>query len=169
MGAAPLTDLPGLDEPAAPAPPDAAVVAMPDAAPPLLMDVTPHSLGLETAGGYTQHLIRRNAPIPSEQSRVFTTASDGQDSVRVRICQGEERAFLENQALGEIELLELRPAPRGEVKIDVTFIIDASGTLAVKARDVDTGRAQEIQINLLGGADDDEIERMRQRQQQLVG
>ena len=81
------------------------------------MDVTPHSLGIETVGGYCQHLIRRNAPIPTEQSRVFTTANDNQDSVCIRICQGEQRVYENNQTLGEIELQGLRSAPRGEVKI----------------------------------------------------
>ncbi|MEM9074707.1 MAG: Hsp70 family protein [Myxococcota bacterium] len=151
-------------------PPSAAqpVLSMPDRPAPLLMDVTPHSLGIETAGGYCQHLIRRNAPIPTEQARVFSTASDGQDSVVVRICQGEERAYAENQALGEIELRGLRSAPRGSVRIDVTFILDASGVLAVKAVDADTGQAQSIQINLKGGADDAAIEEMRARQQRLM-
>ncbi len=162
-------------QPEPPAPPvvpvgaSPAVLEMPDRPPPLLMDVTPHSLGLETAGGYTLHLIRRNAPIPSEQSRVFTTAADMQDSVQISICQGEERAFKNNQQLGQIELSGLRAAPRGAVSIEVTFLIDASGTLNVKAVDTDTGHAQDIKINLLGGADEDEIERMRQRQSRLVG
>lgn len=144
------------------------VVELPDRAPPLLMDVTPHSLGIETAGGYCQQLIRRNAPIPAEQSRVFTTASDGQQVVVVRVSQGEERVFGENQALGEIMLSGLRDAPRGEVQIDVAFILDASGTLDVRAVDVATGREQSIRINLLGGASDADIDAMRERQSRLL-
>ncbi len=140
------------------------VLAMPDKAPPLLMDVSPHSLGIETAGGYCQHLIRRNTPIPSEQTRVFSTAQDGQQMVRVAICQGESRGFKENQPLGVVELNGLRPAKRGDIQIEVTFIIDASGTLDVRARDLETNEQQNIRINLLGGASDADIERMRARQ-----
>lgn len=159
-------------QPAPPAPPPprapSAVVDMPERPPPLLMDVTPHSLGLETAGGFCQHLIRRNAPIPTEQSRIFTTASDGQESVILKICQGESKSYPENQPLGIIELLGLRRAPRGAVKIAVTFMIDASGVLDVSAVDVATGTQQSIRINLLGGADDRAIAEMQARQQRLM-
>jgi molecular chaperone DnaK len=134
------------------------------AAPPLLMDVTPHSLGLLTVGGFCQHVIRKNAPIPAEQTRLFTTAHDGQESVRTRICQGESRTFEENQLLGEIELTGLRKAERGQVRIEVSFIIDANGTLDVTAKDLDTGRAQRIRINLLGGLGEAEIRDMIERQ-----
>ena len=151
-----------------PSSPPSAIVDMPERPPPLLMDVTPHSLGVETAGGFCQHLIRRNAPIPTEQSRIFTTASDGQQSVMLKICQGESKSYEENQPLGVIELLGLRSAPRGAVKIAVTFIIDASGVLDVSAVDVATGTQQSIRINLLGGADDAAIARMQARQQQLM-
>ncbi|MBX3246932.1 MAG: Hsp70 family protein [Myxococcales bacterium] len=146
----------------------AALPMMSDEAP-LLMDVTPHSFGIETVGGFCQHLIRRNAPIPSEQSRVFTTGADGQEVVTIRICQGEARSFGENQALGQIELSGLRSAPRGAVKIDVTFLLDASGTLEVRAIDGDTGAAQHIRISLLGGADETEILQMQKRQRSLFG
>src|SRR5690606_11498233 len=103
---------------------------------PLLMDVTPLSLGLETVGGYCQHLIRRTTPTPTEQSRIFSTAQDGQAEVHVRICQGDARVYGENQALGSVELTRLRDAARGGVRIEVTFILDASGTLDVTAVDV---------------------------------
>ncbi len=132
------------------------------------MDVTPHSLGVETAGGFCQHLIRRNAPIPTEQSRIFTTASDGQQSVMLKICQGESKSYPDNDPLGVIELLGLRNAPRGAVKIAVTFIIDASGVLDVSAVDVGTGMQQSIRVNLLGGADDQAIAEMQARQQRLM-
>jgi molecular chaperone DnaK len=148
--------------------PAAASLKMPDRAAPLLMDVTPHSLGIETVGGYCQHLIRRNSPIPSEQGRVFGTASDGQQVVTIRVCQGESRVFKENETLGEIQLSGLRAAARGAVKIDVTFLLDASGTLDVRAVDADTGAQQTIRINLLGGSDDAEIARMMQRQRALL-
>ncbi len=151
-----------------PAPDAGLAFEMAERSMPLLMDVTPHSLGVEMAGGYCQTLIKRNAPIPSEQSQVFTTALDGQEGVHVRVCQGEQRTFAANDPLGEIELTGLRSATRGEVKIDVTFMLDASGTLAVSAVDLDTGVRQAIQINLLGGADDDEIAAMKKRQDALL-
>ncbi|NOY91369.1 MAG: Hsp70 family protein, partial [Deltaproteobacteria bacterium] len=144
------------------------VLSMSARPPPLLMDVTPYSLGIEMAGGFCQHLIRRNAPIPAEQTRIFTTAKDDQTSVRVSVCQGEERLFADNQQLGEIELSELRQAPRGEVKVEVAFLINADGTLEVRAKNEDTGRVESVHINLLGGADDAELEAMRARQEALV-
>lgn len=130
---------------------------------PLLMDVTPHSLGIETAGGYCLHLIRRNAPIPAEQSRVFSTALDGQESVRVAICQGEESRFDANQALGEVVLSNLPPLPRGKVQVRVSFMISSDGTLEVKAVDQSSGREQATRIDLLGGADGADIAAMRAR------
>lgn len=130
------------------------------------MDVTPLSLGVETAGGYMRRLIPKNAPVPTEQMRTFTTAKDHQEEVAVRICQGEEDMFDRNQVLGEVLLTELPSAPRGQVQIEVAFILDADGTLRVDAKDVVTGRAQSTHINLRGGLSDDEIDRMRQRQQQ---
>ncbi len=131
---------------------------------PLLMDVTPLSLGLETVGGYCQHLIRRNTPIPTEQSRIFSTAQDGQSEVEVRICQGDSRTYSDNQALGAVLMTGLRDAARGAVRIEVTFILDASGTLDVRAVDVDTGAVQSTRIDLLGGVSEDEIAAMQARQ-----
>lgn len=140
-------------------------VPMPQTAMPILMDVTPHSLAVETAGGYCECIIRRNAAIPVEQRSVFTTAKDDQESVRVRVCQGEARQFMENQALGEIELGPLPKARRGIVKVEVTFMLDANGTLDVRAKDTETGREQSIRISLKGGIDDAEIDRMRANQE----
>jgi molecular chaperone DnaK len=136
---------------------------------PILMDVTPHSLGVETVSGICEHLIRRNAPIPVEQSQVFTTARDGQDVVRLNICQGESRSFAENQALGEVELTGLRPAPRGQVKIEVTFMLDANGTLDVRAVDRETMTEQRIRINLLGGVAEDQLASLKRRQESELG
>jgi molecular chaperone DnaK len=116
---------------------------------PLLLDVTPFSLGVETAGGLCEAVIRRNATIPVEQTRNFATTNDHQDSVYIRIAQGESRKFQDNQALGELELTNLRPAPRGEVVVAVTFELEADGTLRVRARDVETGREQVVRVNLL--------------------
>ena len=131
--------------------------------------MTPHSLGVETVGGYCEPVIKRNAAIPVEQTKVFSTGSDMQDAVLVRVVQGESRRLADNQPLGEIALTGLRQAARGQVKIGVTFLLDADGTLGVKARDLDTGREQSIRIQLLGAVSDDEIARMSQRQQQMVG
>lgn len=137
--------------------------------PMILMDVTPHSLGIETVGGYCEHIIDRNAPIPVEQTRVFTTAQDGQDTVRVTICQGESRTFEENQELGVLEMEELVAAKRGDIKIEVTFMLDANGTLDVRATDPTTQKIQTTQINLVGGFADGELEALRERQAAMVG
>lgn len=143
------------------------IVAMPDRPAPLLMDVTPLSLGLETVGGFVQQLVARNAPIPTEKTRVFSTGKDEQTEVEVRICQGDSNVFQQNQALGAVALTQLRKARRGEVRIEVTFMIDASGILDVKATDLDTKRVQAIRIALKGGATDAEVDAMRARQAQL--
>ena len=139
------------------------------ARPPLLLDVTPHTLGIETVGGYCEGVIERNAAIPVEQTRIFSTGQDDQDSVSVRIFQGESRRLDENQPLGQVELTGLRQAARGEVQIEVTFLMDADGTLGVRARDQETGREQTVRISLVGGIGDDEIQRMRERQARMVG
>ncbi|HEY8430849.1 MAG TPA: Hsp70 family protein, partial [Sandaracinaceae bacterium] len=141
----------------------------PPVRPPLLLDVTPHTLGVETVGGYCEAVIARNAAIPVEQTRIFTTAQDDQDSVCVRIVQGESRRLEENQPLGQIELTGLRRAARGAVKIGVTFVMDADGTLGVRARDLETGREQSVRVNLLGGVSEDEVRRMAERQARMVG
>ncbi|MDP3278984.1 MAG: Hsp70 family protein [Deltaproteobacteria bacterium] len=116
---------------------------------PLLLDVTPQSLRVETVGGLSQTVIARNSTIPLEQTRAFATAYDNQQEVRIRIAQGESARFGENQPLGELELSGLRPANRGDVTIEVTFELDADGTLQVRARDTLTGISTEARINLL--------------------
>lgn len=135
---------------------------------PLLLDVTPHSLNIETVGGFCEPIIRRNASIPVEQARIFSTGHDNQASVALRICQGEARRIEENQNLGAIELSGLRPGPRGSVKIEVTFVIDPDGTLSVRAEDTATGQSQMTKIRLVGGFDEDEVDRMRARQDALL-
>ncbi|MBN8613915.1 MAG: Hsp70 family protein, partial [Deltaproteobacteria bacterium] len=157
--------------PAAPPPqplaPRQPVVAMPDRPAPLLMDVTPLSLGVETAGGFCQQIVHRNAPIPTESSRIFATAKDGQTEVELKICQGESNRFGENQSLGALMIGPLRQAKRGDVRIEITFMIDQNGILDVKATDMDARRAQAIRIALRGGVDGAEIDAMRQRQEGL--
>ncbi len=151
---------------AAPAPAAAPLPARP---PPLLLDVTPISLGVETVGGYCEHVIKRNAAIPVEQTRVFSTGQDGQTDVRVRICQGESRKLSENQELGAIELTGLRAAERGTLSIAVTFALDADGTLGVRARDLETGREEVVRINLVGGLGEQAIAEAEARQAKKLG
>ncbi|MDJ0761692.1 MAG: Hsp70 family protein [Myxococcota bacterium] len=131
--------------------------------PALLLDVTPRALGVATAGGFCDTIIERNAAIPIEQSRVFTTSSDNQTDVSIDIYQGESRRISENTALGQILLSNIRPAPRGEIKIRVTFEIDIDGILSVSARNEETNEAQHIRISLTGSLDDDRIEALVQQ------
>ena len=135
---------------------------------PLLLDVTPHTLCVETVGGFCEPIIERNAPIPTEQTRLFTTSRDHQDAVSVRVCQGESRRTDDNQVLGQVELVGLPPARRGEVSIAVTFMIDADGTLNVRAVDEATGRGQDLRVNLTGAIAPEELERLRLRLRSLA-
>lgn len=128
---------------------------------PLLLDVTPHSLNVETVDGFCEPLIERNAPIPTEQTQIFTTSRDHQTLVSVRVSQGESRRTQDNHVLGQIDLVELRKAPRGEVQIAVTFVIDADGTLSARAVDEGTGRSQELRVKLTGALDAAELRRLR--------
>jgi molecular chaperone DnaK len=146
-----------------------AVVVPEGPQPPLLLDVTPLSLGVETVDGYCEHIIRRNSAIPAGQTKMFTTARDRQEAVIVRICQGEDRQISGNQLLGEVVLDGLRPAARGKVQIAVRFMIDADGTLQVRAQDVGTGQQQQIAIKLIGELAEDEIEQLTKRHQAKLG
>jgi molecular chaperone DnaK len=127
----------------------------------VLLDVTPMSLGIATAGGLMDTLIERNTPIPTESSRIFTTIKDKQTAVKIRIFQGESKRYDDNEPLGEFRLTEIPPASKGEPKIEVTFEIDANGIVNVTARDKDTGRAQSVQLNVSGGLSKEELERLR--------
>jgi molecular chaperone DnaK len=117
---------------------------------PLLIDVTPLSLSVETAGGFCDILIDANMPIPCDRTRSFGTAKDGQTSVHLRVAQGESKRFADNTLLGELELSGLRAAPRGAIEIAVTFEIDANGMLKVRARDTRTGNETAARIQLVG-------------------
>jgi molecular chaperone DnaK len=142
-------------------------IDLPEGPPPLLLDVTPHSLGVETVGGYCEFLIDRNAQIPVEQTQPFATGSASQDTVRVRVCQGESRRMDDNEVLGELELTGLSGPVASQVL--VTFTLDADGSLQVEAKDPSTGRAEDIRIRLLGGADDTDLEAMQERHQAALG
>jgi molecular chaperone DnaK len=117
---------------------------------PLLIDVTPHALGIETVGGFTDTIIKRNASIPTRNTRTFATAIDNQDSVRLNILEGEGKRAEENRILGELVLFDIPPAKRGNVKIDVSFEIDPDGILKVSARDTNTNQVQQVRLNLAG-------------------
>ncbi len=136
---------------------------------PLLVDVTPLGLAIETAGGYAQFLVSANTPVPCDRTMRFATGADHQTSVVVRVAQGDAARFEGNALLGEVTLAGLRAASRGLVQIDVTFAIDVSGLLHVSAKDVETGLETSAQIRLLGTRDDAaDLEEMSQRQERLA-
>jgi molecular chaperone DnaK len=128
----------------------APLVAYTPPPPPVLVDVTPLTLSVETVGGYSDPLIARNNPVPCSKTRDFVTAADYQTTVRVRVGQGESNRFAENTLLGEVELSGLRSGLRGEVQVSVTFALDTSGMLEVSARDVQTGRVTSAHVHLVG-------------------
>ncbi len=126
----------------------------------LLLDVTPLSLGIETLGGVTTKLIERNTTIPTKAQQVFSTASDSQPQVEIRVLQGEREMAVDNREIGRFILDGIPPAPRGVPQIEVVFDIDANGILSVSACDKATGKDQSIRIEGSGGISNDEIERM---------
>lgn len=130
---------------------------------PVLVDVTPRALVVETAGGFCDTVIPRNAKIPCERTRKFSTGRDQQTVVRVRVGQGEHSTFAQNTFLGEVELSGLRPAGRGEVVVAVTFELDADGTLNVRAADSTTGHEARASLRLLGVADEESVLDMMRR------
>ncbi|MED5372469.1 MAG: Hsp70 family protein [Myxococcota bacterium] len=133
----------------------------PDAGMSVLVDVTPQSLGIKTAGGFCETLIPRNSPIPTDSSKVFHTAQDYQTEVRVSVYQGESRMAADNELLGQFVLDKLRPARRGEVRVRIAFEIDADGLVAVIAEDLDSGNERDLRIEASSGLTQDEVEDMR--------
>jgi molecular chaperone DnaK len=126
----------------------------------LLLDVTPLSLGIETLGGVFTKLIERNTTIPTRKSEVFSTASDNQTSVEIKVYQGERAMARDNRLLGVFQLVGIPPAPRGVPQIEVTFDIDANGILHVTAKDRATGNEQKITITSSSGLSKDEVDKM---------
>ncbi len=126
----------------------------------LLLDVTPLSLGIETMGGVMTKLIEKNTTIPAKASEIFSTAEDNQSAVTVHVLQGERELAKDNKSLGQFNLTDIAPAPRGTPQIEVTFDIDANGILKVSAKDKATGKEQAIEIKASSGLSEAEIEKM---------
>src|SRR5688500_6524180 len=126
----------------------------------LLLDVTPLSLGIETLGGVMTKLIQKNTTIPTKASQVFSTADDNQTAVTIHVLQGEREMASGNKSLGQFNLADIPPAPRGMPQIEVTFDIDSNGILNVSAKDKATGKEQKIKIQASSGLSEEEVQRM---------
>ena len=135
----------------------------------LLLDVTPLSLGIETLGGVFTRLIERNTTIPTRKSETFSTASDSQTSVEIKVYQGERAMAADNKMLGVFQLVGIPPAPRGIPQVEVTFDIDANGILNVTAKDKATNNEQKITITSSSGLSKDEVEKMARDAESHVG
>ena len=126
----------------------------------LLLDVTPLTLSIETEGSRATPMIERNTAIPTKKSQVFSTAEDNQNAVTIRVFQGEREMAADNKVLGQFNLEDIPPAPRGLPQIEVAFDIDANGIVSVSAKDKGTNKEQKITIQASGGLSDDDIEQM---------
>jgi molecular chaperone DnaK len=126
----------------------------------ILLDVTPHALGIMTFGSYFEELIPQNTTVPTSRTKIFTTSRDHQTAVKILVMQGESKKADENELLGEFILTGLRRAPKGHVEIEVTFEINTDGIVSVHAKDLETGQAQSIQVTATSGLTQDEIKQM---------
>ncbi len=126
----------------------------------VLLDVTPHTLGIMVVGGYFEELIPQNTTVPTSRSKPFTTVRDNQTAVKILVLQGESRRAEENELLGEFILTGLRRAPAGQVEVEVTFEINADGIVSVHAKDLETGKEQSITVTATSGLTEDEINEM---------
>lgn len=131
----------------------------------VLLDVTPHTLGIMVVGGYFEELIPQNTTVPTSRTKPFTTVRDNQTAVKILVLQGESRRAEENELLGEFILTGLRRAPAGQVEIDVTFEINADGIVSVQAKDVETGKEQSITVTATSGLTEGEIDEMMKEAQ----
>ena len=126
----------------------------------LLLDVTPLSLGIETLGGLMTTLIERNTTIPCRKSQIFSTAMDNQPAVSIHVLQGERELSKDNRTLARFDLIGMPPAPRGIPQIEVAFDIDANGIVSVSAKDLGTGKEQQIEVKISSGLSREEIDKM---------
>ncbi|MGA3121655.1 MAG: molecular chaperone DnaK [Polyangiaceae bacterium] len=126
----------------------------------VLLDVTPHALGIMTQGGYFEELIPQNTTVPTHRTKIFTTSRDHQTAVKIVVMQGESERAEENELLGEFILMGLRRAPKGSVEIEVTFEINADGIVSVHAKDLETSKEQSIEVTASSGLTRDEIQNM---------
>ncbi|MFT5355693.1 MAG: molecular chaperone DnaK [Polyangiales bacterium] len=131
----------------------------------VLLDVTPHTLGIMVVGGYFEELIPQNTTVPTSRGKPFTTVRENQTAVKILVLQGESRRAEENELLGEFILTGLRRAPAGEVEVEVTFEINADGIVSVHAKDKETGKEQSITVTATSGLTNDEIDVMMEEAQ----
>lgn len=134
----------------------------------LLLDVTPHALGIMTFGSHFEELIPTNTTVPTSMSKTFTTSRDNQTAVKIIVMQGESEKAEENELLGEFILTGLRRAPKGHVEIEVTFEIDTDGIVSVKAKDLENGQAQSIQVTATSGLTPEELRKMAENAQDFM-
>jgi molecular chaperone DnaK len=173
----PASTAPGFAAPPPPPPPLApppiapalppTVMGYPVMASPVVIDVTPRGLGIATVAGFCEELIRRNSRVPTEIRKLFTTSRDLQDAVRIVVVQGESRRMDQNIVIGDLRLENLPARARGETSIEVTFALDASGILQVRARDAQTGLEQRASLDVVGSMPQEDVAASRDRLQSL--
>ncbi len=134
----------------------------------LLLDVTPHTLGIMIVGGFFEDLIPQNSTVPTARSKIFTTVRDNQTAVKILVLQGESDRAEENELLGEFIMTGLRRAPKGDVEIEVTFEINADGIVSVSAKDMETGLKQSINVTASSGLTEDEIKQMAKESEDFL-